>query len=117
MQIEWLESAINDLQRLRDFILSRNNDAAQRAFRTIRAATAPLMTNPRIGRPVEGLLDCRELIIPFGASGYVLRYRIAGDKVLIHAVKHCKEIGFSSQLSPLWVVKETAEEAYGTVEQ
>jgi hypothetical protein len=71
------------------------------------------MANPRIGRPVEGMPDCRELIIPFGSSGYVLRYRLAGDKVLIHAVKHGKEAGFSDQAAKLWVVKDQMDAAYG----
>lgn len=110
MRIEWLVSAINDLQRLRDFILPHNRDAAQRAFRTIKAASDPLKTNPCIGKPVEGMPDCRELIIPFGSSGYVLRYRITGDRVLIHAVKHGKEAGFSDEAAKLWLVKEVVEE-------
>lgn len=113
MRIEWLESAINDLQRLRDFILPHNREAAQRAFGTIRAASEPLMTSPRIGKPVEGMPDCRELIIPFGSSGYVLRYRIAGDTVYIHAVKHGKEAGFTDQASTLWVAKDPVDEVYG----
>jgi plasmid stabilization system protein ParE len=113
MQIEWLPSAINDLQRLRDFILPHNKEAAQRAFRTIKAAVAPLATNPRIGKPVEDLPDCHDLIIPFGSSGYVLRYRIKGDTVFIHAVKHGKEAGFLSQTTSGDRVHDPVEAAYG----
>ena len=91
MRIEWLDSAIEDLQRLRDFILPHNKDAAQRAFRLIKSSVAPLLCNPRIGKPVEDLLDFHDLIIPFGASGYVIRYRIQGDALFIIAVKHCRE--------------------------
>ncbi len=79
MRIEWLESAIDDLQRLREVILPHNRDAAQRAFKAIREAVLPLETNPRIGKPVEDMPDFHDLVIPFGASGYVLRYRIQGD--------------------------------------
>jgi plasmid stabilization system protein ParE len=113
MRIEWLESAIFDLQRLKDFILPHNKEAAQRAFRIIRTAVAPLEANPRIGKPVEGLPDAHDLIIPFGASGYVLRYHIQGDAIFIIAVKHCKEAGFSDQTPSLWVVKDPVEAAYG----
>lgn len=97
MQIEWLETAIIDLQRLREFILPHNQDAAQRACKVIRAAVAPLETNPRIGKPVEDLPDYHDLMIPFGASGYVLRYRLQGDTIFIIAVKHGKEAGFTNQ--------------------
>ena len=113
MRIEWLESAIHDLQRLRDFILPHNQEAAQRAFRIIKSAVAPLETNPRIGKPVEDLPDYLDLVIPFGASGYLLRYRIHGDTIFIVAVKHGKEAGFSSQPTTGEKVHEPVAAAYG----
>lgn len=94
MQIEWLEAAIVDLQRLREFILPHNQEAAKRAFKVIRAAVTQLETTPRIGKPVEDLQDYHDLIIPFGASGYVLRYRLQSDTIFIIAIKHSKEVGF-----------------------
>jgi hypothetical protein len=68
-----------------------------------------------MGKPVEDLPDFHDLIIPFCASGYVIRYRIQGDTVYIVAVKHCKEAGFSDQAPSLWVVKEPEEIGYGTL--
>lgn len=115
MRIEWLASAILDLQRLREFILPHNKEAAQRAVLLIRTAITPITANPRIGKPVEDLPDYHDIFIPFGASGYVLRYRIQGDTIFIIAVKHCKEAGFSDQPPALWVVKDPAESAYGMV--
>ncbi len=108
MRIEWLDSAITDLQRLRDFILPHNKEAAQRAFRLIRNAVAPVLSNPRIGKPVEELPGFYDLVIPFGASGYLLRYRVQGDAVFIIAVKHCKEAGFSDQTPAVWEEKDPA---------
>ena len=113
MRIEWLGSAILDLQRLRDFIQPHNKEAAQRAVRIIRAAVAPIAANPRIGKPADDLPDYHDIIIPFGASGYVLRYRIQGDTIFIIGLKHCKEAGFSDQAPTLWVVKEAVAAAYG----
>ena len=113
MRIEWLESAILDLQRLREFILPHNLDAAQRAFRIINTAVSPLASNPRIGKPVDDLPGYHDIFIPFGASGYVLRYLLNGDTICIIAVKHCKEAGFSVKDPSLLVVKEPVEEAYG----
>ena len=91
MRIEWLDSAIIDLQRLRNFILPHNLEAAKRAVKTIRTAISPLEENPRIGKPVEDLPDFHDIFIPFGASGYVLRYRVQDNTIYIIAVKHCKE--------------------------
>lgn len=115
MRIEWLESAILDLQRLKDFIQPHNIEAAQRAARLIRNAVAPFASNPRMGKPVEELPDYHDIFVPFGASGYVIRYRIQGDTLFIIAVKHCREAGFSDQNPALWVVKEPIEATYGTV--
>lgn len=112
MHIKWLQAAIYDLQRLREFIRPHNQEAAQRAFAIIRAAIAPLETNPRIGKPVDDLPDYHDLIIPFGASGYVLRYRIQGDTIFIVAVKHGKEAGFASQTTGL-VVHDPVATTYG----
>ena len=113
MQIEWLDSAIMDLQRLRDFILPHNLDAARRAVKTIKHAISPLESYSHIGKPVEDLPNYHDIFIPFGASGYVLRYRVNGDVIYIIAVKHCKEAGFSGEAPSLWLVKEPLETVYG----
>ena len=97
MRIEWLIPAIRDLQRLRDFILPHSREAAQRAVRVIRGAVTLLESNPCLGKPVEDLLDYRDIIIPFGSSGYLLRYRIHQNTIFIVAVKHVKEAGFLVQ--------------------
>ena len=47
------------------------------------------------GRPADDLEpEHRELLIPFGASGYMLFYEVLGETVLILAVKHQKEAGY-----------------------
>lgn len=94
MRVEWLDSAICDLQRLREFIQPLSREAAQRAVRVIQSAISPVAANPRMGKPVEDLADFHDIFIPFGASGYVLRYRIQSDTIFVIAVKHCKEAGF-----------------------
>jgi plasmid stabilization system protein ParE len=113
MRIEWLGSAILDLQRFRDFIRPHNKEAVQRAVRIIRTAVAHIAANPRIGKPVEDLPDYHDIVVPFGVSGYLLRYRIEGDTIFIIALKHCKKAGFSDQTQALWVVKEPEEATYG----
>jgi plasmid stabilization system protein ParE len=55
-----------------------------------------LETTPEMGRPVEELPGVRELIIPFGGSGYVILYRydMTADTVYILAIRHQKETGY-----------------------
>jgi plasmid stabilization system protein ParE len=50
-----------------------------------------------LGKPVEEMPNFHDVIIPFGSAGYVLRYRIDEDTILIVAVKHTKETGFSAK--------------------
>jgi plasmid stabilization system protein ParE len=38
--------------------------------------------------------EYREWLIDFGDSGYVAMYRLAGDRVVILAVRHQRELGY-----------------------
>ena len=50
---------------------------------------------PNVGRPSNDLEpEHRELVIPCGASGYVMLYEIIGSDVIILAVRHQKEAGY-----------------------
>ena len=89
-------AALRDLQRLRDFLRPKNVDAARRAGEAIRQGVQVLSAHPQMGLLVEDLPEqYREWLIDFGDSGYVVRYRIADDAVIILAVRHQKEVGFS----------------------
>jgi len=49
-----------------------------------------------MGRPLEDVPELRELLIPFGESGYVAlyRYEASDDAVYILAFRHQKEAGY-----------------------
>ena len=85
--------AQGDIGRLRNFLLEKDINAAKRAVLAIREAFLPLKQSPVIGRPVEDHPELRELIIDFGATGYLAMYRYepANDTVVILAVKHQRE--------------------------
>lgn len=85
--------AQSDLSRLYAFLLEKDANAAKRALIAIREAVMPLKQSPMIGRPVEDRSDLRELVIDFGASGYLVMYRFepALDSVTILAIKHQRE--------------------------
>ena len=82
-----------DLSRLHAFLVGKDVNAAKRAMLAIREAFRPLPHAPTIGRLVEDSQDLRELVIDFGASGYLALYRFepALDTVTILAVKHQRE--------------------------
>lgn len=85
---------MRDLQRLRDFLRTKDPDAARRAGDTIRQGVAILGAHPRLGRMLDDLPEqFREWLIDFGDSGYVARYRIEAETVTILAIRHQKEAG------------------------
>lgn len=93
-QIVFAPAAIRDLQRLRDFLLPKNADAAHRAGEAIRQGVKVLGAYPRMGRMVDDLPEhYREWPIDFGDSGYIARYRVDDDAITILAVRHRKEAG------------------------
>lgn len=93
-RLVWLDSAINDLIRLRKFIDKNNPIAAKRAAEIIREAAIDLIKFPLLGKPVNDFVDYRDLFIRFGLSGYILRYRIDEEIIYVIHLRHAKEIEF-----------------------
>jgi plasmid stabilization system protein ParE len=91
----WTPQALADVQRLYRFLASKNIEAAQRAAQAIRQEVKVLTLQPGMGRPIEDLpVEFREWLIDFGDSGYVARYRLDGDVIVVLAVRHQREVGF-----------------------
>ena len=76
------------------FLRDKNPEAAVAGAAAIRSAVENLATHPLVGRRVES--DLRELVISYGATGYIALYRfdIAHDQVRVLALRHQREIGF-----------------------
>ncbi|MEO8018981.1 MAG: type II toxin-antitoxin system RelE/ParE family toxin [Pseudomonadota bacterium] len=83
-QIVYAASALDDVERAH----LAGNAAG------IRSAVENLAAHPLVGRRVEG--DLRELVISFGATGYVALYRfvLLKDEVRVLALRHQREIGY-----------------------
>jgi len=89
--------ALEDLDRLSDFLVAESPDAAETTLQLIRGAIAILESHPLIGRAIEG--DLRELVISQGNTGYIAlyHYRNVADHVQIRAVRHQREAGFATK--------------------
>lgn len=85
-------AAAADLERLRDFLAGKNPAAARQAGAALVAAAESLHSFSQRGRPV-GARGIRELIVPFGNSGYVLRYAYSAtaDEAIILRIWHARE--------------------------
>ena len=95
-RVRFTKEAEDDLVRLYQFILARDEHdwaIAERALEAIRNAVRSLELTPfsfRKARTDNPFL--REIIVPFGASGYVALYEIERDEtVTILAVRHQRE--------------------------
>lgn len=88
--------AVAGIERCRRFLAAKNPRAADRAAQAIAKQFLILETHPNIGRPDLDQPDFRELLIPFGDSGYVALYTQAEDRdtVYVLAFRHQKEAGY-----------------------
>ena len=85
--------ALDDLERLTDFLLENDPRVALETVDLIAEAVVVLERHPLIGRPVEAGL--RELVISRGATGYVALYSIEdGELAVVHAIRHQREAGY-----------------------
>ncbi|MCX2721208.1 type II toxin-antitoxin system RelE/ParE family toxin [Roseibium salinum] len=84
------------MERCRRFLAGKSSEAARRAGRAIARQFRLLETAPNAGRPVPDLPELRELVIPFGDTGYVALYRFepTSDTVYVLAFRHQKEAGY-----------------------
>lgn len=89
--IKWLQEAKADLKRLHEFIEPHSPNAASQAVLTLIEAAKSLQEFPEKGRPWQFDLNFRELPVRFGSRGYVIRYRLYEDMVIIVRVWHSLE--------------------------
>jgi plasmid stabilization system protein ParE len=87
-----------DLQGLDVFAIEREPahtpdwTTPQRALDALREGMRLLSWSPYTCRKADlGNGRSRELIVPFGSTGYVVLFEIVGDQVVVAAVRHQRE--------------------------
>jgi plasmid stabilization system protein ParE len=91
VRLLFTEAAVADLERLRDFIRRHHPAAANRARDRIVGTAERLTAFPSEGRSVRGREDIREIPLAFGESGYLLRYQVTRDAVIVLRIWHARE--------------------------
>ncbi len=96
--VRFTREAEEDLLRLYDFLIARelahggDFSLAERALAAIRDALHVLQTTPYTCRKAGTSPFLRELVIPFGAAGYVALFEIVDEhQVVVAAVRHQRE--------------------------
>lgn len=98
-RVEFSRAAAEDLEQLFDFVLQRELNSetgdleiANRAVQAIKDGVAFLERSPFACRKAGSSSFIRELIIPFGNTGYVALFEIVNSNtVIIGAVRHQRE--------------------------
>jgi toxin ParE1/3/4 len=84
--------AVLDVERLRTFLDVSNPGAARRALSSIWTAIERLQEFPALGMQTADPA-IRQIVIRFGASGYIVRYAIISETgdVLVTRIWHGRE--------------------------
>jgi plasmid stabilization system protein ParE len=98
-RVVFSQAAAEDLEQLFDFALQRELDSEtgdlnipEKAVQAIKSGIAFLTSSPFACRKVGGSSFIRELIIPFGHTGYVALFEIVdSNTVIIGAIRHQRE--------------------------
>jgi plasmid stabilization system protein ParE len=98
-RVVFSQAADEDLEQLFDFALQRELDSETRdlnipekAVRAIKNGVAFLTSSPFACRKVGSNSFIRELVIPFGHTGYVALFEIVdSNTVIIGAIRHQRE--------------------------
>jgi len=101
-EVRLLPEAMEDLARLHDYLLERelarelardgDPDYADEAVNAIQAGVTMLGRTPFSCRKCAGSAFLRELVIPFGRTGYVALFEIVSSTlVFVSAIRHQRE--------------------------
>jgi plasmid stabilization system protein ParE len=98
-RVVFSQAAAEDLEQLFDFALQRELDSEtgdlnipEKAVQAIKSGIAFLTSSPFACRKVGSSSFIRELIIPFGHTGYVALFEIVdSNTVIIGAIRHQRE--------------------------
>jgi plasmid stabilization system protein ParE len=97
--VRFSRGASDDLERLYDFLLERelasdtaDLDLPERALTALREGLALLQRFPFTCRKAQASPFLRELVIPFGHTGYVVLFEVVDQQsVEVAAVRHQRE--------------------------
>jgi len=91
VEIEWSDAALADLQRFADFLHSHHPSVASIVGQRIIEKTQVLSRYPKLGRPIAGRTEYRQLVLQVLNAAYVFQFRYDGDRLVILRIFHGRE--------------------------
>lgn len=89
--IEWSPDALADLDRFAAFLHDRHPELAGVVAQHIVRKVQILSTYPRLGRPIAGRPEYRQLVLRVLNAPYVFQYRYGDDRLVVLRVFHSRE--------------------------
>jgi plasmid stabilization system protein ParE len=89
MELKWTSKALDDVERLYDFLARVNTSAAAQSVQALITAPTRLRENPRMGEKLDQFLphEVRRILV----GRYELRYQIKDDTIYVLRVWHTRE--------------------------
>ena len=91
IELSWSDDALADLNRFAAFLQEHSPELATIVAEAIIARTQILSRHPRLGRPIAGREEYRQLVLQVLGGDYIFQYRYAGAHLVILRVFHARE--------------------------
>jgi plasmid stabilization system protein ParE len=91
MTVEWSDDALADLNRFALFLQDKHPALAKRIALEIVAKSRVLAEHPRLGRPILGREEYRQIVLQVLNARYVFQYRYDGNRLVMLRVFHGRE--------------------------
>jgi plasmid stabilization system protein ParE len=91
MNLEWSDEALADLDRFAEFLHRQHPSLAAVVATEIVNKAQVLSAHPRLGRPIAGRREYRQIVLQVLGAAYVFQYRFDGRRLVMLRVFHARE--------------------------
>jgi toxin ParE1/3/4 len=91
MKLEWSDEALADLDRFVEFLNHEHPSLASIVAGEIISKVQVLTDHPRLGRPIAGREEYRQIVLQVLGAAYVFQYRFDGQRLVMLRVFHARE--------------------------
>jgi toxin ParE1/3/4 len=89
--VVWSDAALADLERFAEFLHRQHPSLADKVAAEIISKVQVLTTPPRLGRPIAGRQEYRQIALQVLRATHVFQYRIDGERLVMLRVYHGRE--------------------------
>lgn len=91
IDLQWSDDALADLDRFAAFLHAQSSELAPVVADAIIERAHLLSRHPKLGRPLAGREEYRQLVLQVLGAAYVFQYRYDGQRLVILRVFHARE--------------------------